>query len=314
MEDSEQGSPTAWPERVAHVLLLFGVSLLLLSRGWLTWRWNSPLRELIWQEKWWTPVLAKFDVTWAHFARTSDTWITPTLKWVGIFLMVVALVPWLATIPRLRWTRWLLLPAVLILFLDAFSRWFGQDMQAGMAMEYTLRVFTPLALLIGLGSGARLTGWRRGTVTWILLLAAALTFTGHGLYAMGYYDIPLAFRMMTMEILPLSEEASTTFLKAAGWLDFVVVVLVFLPPTRLAALSYMMLWGGATTVARIWAYYEPTLPWNGLDPWLAEALVRTPHWLVPLWLIVMMRKNKKKSDLPEEDEGLSSSALQESKA
>jgi hypothetical protein len=123
-----------------------------------------------------------------------------------------------------------------------------------------------------------------------LLLSVVLTFVGHGLYAMGYYDIPLEFRIMTTEILPLSEAQSLVFLKAAGWLDFVVAALVFVPSTRVLALAYMLLWGGATSVARVWAYYEPTLPWNGLDPWLAEALVRTPHWLVPLWLILVMRK------------------------
>jgi hypothetical protein len=254
------------------------------------WRWDSPIRELIWEEKWWTPVLAKFDITWGHFARTSDLWITPTLKWTGFFLMGSALIPWLAALPRLRWMRWFLLPAMLILVLDAFSRWIAKDMQAGLAMEYGLRVFAPLALLLCLRQGGALSPVRRRIVTWLLLLASALTFTGHGLYAMGYYDIPLAFRLMTTEILPLSEEASLLFLKTAGWLDFVVVALVFLPATRLAALIYMGLWGGATTAARIWAYYDPTLPWKGLDPWLAEALVRTPHWLVPLWLILMIRK------------------------
>ena len=158
---------------------------------------------------------------------------------------------------------------------------------------------------------------------------------------MGYYDVPLNFRMMTSEILPLTEPTVLFLLKVAGWLDFVVVAMVlipvipnkrfsawiymialvgalagaaiffsweitgwlgflivtillipFAPNARLLGLTYMVLWGGATTAARVWAYYEPTLPSNGLDPWLAEALVRTPHWLVPLWLIIMLRKRK----------------------
>lgn len=295
METAEKEGSGKGLDWVTFLLLQLGVTLLLLSRGWLTWRWDSPIRELIWVEKWWTPVLAKFEVTWAHFARTSDSWITPTLEWTGIFLMGSAAILWIAMIPRLRWSRWLLVPAILILVLDAFSRWVNRDMQAGMALEYALRIFAPMALLLHLRQFPTLPNLRRGIITWMLLLATVLTFTGHGLYAMGYYDIPLAFRLMTMEILPLSEEASLTFLKVAGWLDFIAVTLVFLPATRLAALSYMMLWGGATTAARIWGYYDPTLPWNGLDPWLAEALVRTPHWLIPLWLILMF-KRKRTSD------------------
>ena len=91
---------------------------------------------------------------------------------------------------------------------------------------------------------------------------------------------------MTTEILPLSETASLLFLKLVGWLDFVVVALIFLPITRRAALAYMACWGGLTTLARIVAYYDTELPRYGLDPWLIEALVRTPHWLIPLWLLL----------------------------
>ena len=301
MSASDQEGQVSWPERIAGLLLPLGVTLMLLGRGWLTWRWNSPIRELIWEEKWWTPVLARFEITWGHFARTSDDWITPTLMWVGIFLMASALLPWLALLPRLRWMRWILLPAILLVALDAFARWFIKDLQAGVAMEYALRLLSPVALLIFLGKGTPLSGMRQGIVTWILLLAAALTFTGHGLYAIGYYDIPLNFYTMTMEILTLSQEDSLLFLKAAGWLDFIAVALAFLPATRLPALIYMLLWGSATTVARLWAYYDPDLPKYGLDPWLAETLVRTPHCLIPLWLILMMTRAKKTKPANEEE-------------
>lgn len=277
------------------VILQLLVSLLLLSRGWLTWRWDSPIRDLIWEEKWWSPVLAKYDVTWSHFARTSDLWITPGLERMGIFLIATALILWLAGVSRLRWLRWILVPASLILVLDAFSRWVGKDMQTGILMEYALSTVAPIALLIYLGRGSSLSIVRGRIVTWLLLIATALTFAGHGLYAMGHYSVPLDFRMMTTEILPVTEEGSLTFLKIAGWLDFVVVGLLFIPMTRSVALVYMLCWGGATSLARILTYYEPDLPWNGMDPWLAEALVRTPHWLVPLWLLLQLRRSKKET-------------------
>jgi hypothetical protein len=266
-------------------ILQLVVSLIFLARGWLTWRWDSPIRELIWQEAWWTPVLKNFDITWSHFARTSDAWISPTLDAIGIFLVISALLPWLSGIARLGWMRWLLLPGIVIVILDAFSRWVAKDMQAGIGMEYALQIATPMALLILLG--AKTTSARReNLIKWILLIAAASTFTGHGLYAIGYYSVPLEFRMMTTEILPLSETASLMFLKIVGWLDFIVVALIFLPITRRAALAYMACWGGLTTLARILAYYDTELPRYGLDPWLIEALVRTPHWLIPLLLLL----------------------------
>lgn len=52
------------------------------------------------------------------------------------------------------------------------------------------------------------------------MIAAALTFAAHGLYAMGYYPVPLNFRMMTTEILSISEEGSLRFLEIFGWLFF----------------------------------------------------------------------------------------------
>lgn len=285
MDSSESEERGTWLDRLTPVILQLTVSLMLLCRGFLTWRWDSPIRELIWQEKWWTPVLQKWDVTWSHFARTSDEWITPTLERLGIFLMVMAVVPWLGGFSRLRWTRWFLIPATLVLILDAFSRWVGKDMQAGMFMEYALQVTAPVALLIYLGRKSFHAPKRDAIVKWILIFAAGLTFVGHGLYAMGYYNVPLKFRMMTTEILPISEEGSLMFLEIAGWLDFVVVGLVLLPWTRTVALIYMVLWGGATALARVLTYYDTNLPYNGLDPWLAETLVRTPHWAVPLWIL-----------------------------
>ncbi|MDB4725620.1 hypothetical protein OAF44_03770 [Akkermansiaceae bacterium] len=266
------------------------MSLLFITRGWLTWKWDSPIRGLIWEEKWWSPVLQKFDVTWSHFARTSDAWISPTLSGIGIFLMVSALIPWFAGVRRFRWTRWLLLPANFILALDIFSRWVGKDMQVGIFLEYGLQLVTPLVLLIFVSAGEVFSKRRERTIKWLLIIAAALTFTGHGLYAVGYYSVPLEFRMMTTEILALSETRSLLFLKVVGWLDFLVVLLLFIPPAFRSALVYMVCWGGVTAFARVVTYYNPNLPLYGMDPWLAETLVRTPHWLLPLWFFIASRR------------------------
>lgn len=267
-------------------MLPFAVCLIFLARGWLTWRFDSPVRELIWEEDLWSRFLPWFGTDWATFARTSDSWIRPTLDVLGITLMALAIVPWLAVFIRLAWLRWWLLPGTIILILDAVSRWISKDMQLGMALEYLLQVATPLALFIWLGrQEKKSSGASSAPVFWLLLAATAATFIGHGLYASGYYPPPLEFRMMTTEILPLSESNALIFLKIVGWLDFVVVLLLLIPRVRRVALVYMICWGSLTTLARLAAYFSLDLPLYGLDPWLAEALVRTPHWLIPLWLL-----------------------------
>ena len=292
--DSSEGEETAtWLDRFSLGILQFIVSVTFLARGWLTWRWDSPIRELIWEEKWWSPVLKNYDVTWSHFARTSDQWITPTLERLGIFLIVSALVPWIAGFSRLRWLRWFLIPATLILILDGFSRWVAKDMQAGMAMEHILQIFVPLALLISLGRKSLNAPKREVAVRWSLMIATLVTFVGHGLYAVGYYSVPLHFQMMTTEILSLSEGGSLRFLEIFGWLDFLVVPFVLFRWTRWAALFYMFCWGGATALARILAYYDEALPYNGMDPWFAEAMVRTSHWAIPFWLCWLLWRRRK---------------------
>ena len=285
----------SWRDRFTLGILQFIVSITFLARGWLTWHWDSPIRELIWQEKWWTPVLAKYEMTWSHFARTSDEWITPTLERLGMFLIASALLPWLAGFSRLRWLRWFLIPATAILILDSFSRWVGKDMQAGMAMEHVLQIVAPLALLIYVGRKSFHAPKRDTIVRWLLMIAAAVTFVGHGLYAMGYYNVPLHFQMMTMEILSISEEGSLRFLKIMGWLDFVVVPFLILPWTRWMALFYMCCWGGATALARIVAYYDETLPYNAMDPWMVEVAVRTSHWAIPFWLLWLIWWKRKQA-------------------
>ena len=53
MDSSEGEGAGMWLDRFSLVILQFIVSVTFLARGWLTWRWDSPIRELIWEEKWW---------------------------------------------------------------------------------------------------------------------------------------------------------------------------------------------------------------------------------------------------------------------
>lgn len=245
----------------------------------MTWRWDSPLRALVWQEEWWTSLLDRvFGISWNEFARHSEPTLTRTLEGIGIGLMICAIVPWLVTRNSLRWTRWLLVPAGLVLALDAFARWVEVDWQFAMSIEHALQVFTPFALLMMLGkAGTR--------PTWILLTIAAisLTFVGHGLYALGFHAVPLNFQTMTMKLLSCEQEAALLFLRIVGWLDLVAVAGLWLVATRRWALLYMTAWGAATALARPLAY-------GSLDPWIAEMLVRTPHWLFPLLLFFVVSK------------------------
>jgi hypothetical protein len=122
-----------------------------------------------------------------------------------------------------------------------------------------------------------------------LKVAIALTFTCHGLYAVGYYPRPGKFIQMTMTILGTNKEASVIFLNIAGILDFVLSVLIFLPRRfALIGLGYAAFWGLATTAARVWANYIPEFWQDSLLTWTHESIMRMPHFMVPLAVMLWM--------------------------
>ena len=154
-----------------------------------------------------------------------------------------------------------------------------------MAIEHALQVITPISLLL----------YRSKSITnsrWIgfVLIASAMTFLGHGLYAMGFHPVPLSFQVMTMKLLFASQETALLFLSVVGWLDILVAVTVFIPKLRTVSLLYLVAWGGLTALARIASHVGLEQPYFGFDPWLAETLVRTPHWLLPLLTLFLWKR------------------------
>lgn len=264
--------------------LKIGVSVMLLARGWLTFHWDSPIRSLLWHEEWLAgPLETLTGYSWHDYARHSGPWLDRLFQVLGIVFMLSAALPWL------RWARaagWLWLPAV-ILVLDALGRWIGAGYTIGMAIEQSLQIAAPIVLWLSLRHPNRERLWLA-----IVLAAAALTFIGHGLYAAGIHPVPLSYQTMTMDILGIGQEPTLVLLKIAGWLDFFAALALLLRPLRFAALLHMVAWGGLTALARVAAHFDTELSLMGLDPWLAETLVRTPHWLLPLLACFLIRTRR----------------------
>ena len=126
-----------------------------------------------------------------------------------------------------------------------------------------------------------------------MLVATALTFTCHGLYALGIYPRPALFLSMTMSILDFSETQAITFLVAAGLADFVASFLLFFKGLwRASALTYCVLWGAATALARIWAHFQPEWWMEATGQWLHETVLRFPHFLIPLLLLLLLETGR----------------------
>lgn len=271
-------------ERLLFILQI-ALSLTLFARGWLTFFWDHYLRGLIWHEEALKPVLEQyFSISWRDFAMSSDSWLTPLIQGIGMWLMIMAGV--VLFMGRIRVLRWTLLPVIGFMALDVFARFIEHDGRWGMAMEYALQAMVPLLLFLML-SGSKTRRWLIG----LALVATSLCFIGHGCYAMGFYPVPWSYQNMTMRLLGLEGEAVLTFLAVMGYLDFTVVFALFWKRLRKLALCYMIAWGFATAMARVLAHIESSQRWYGLDPWMFETLVRSSHWMIPLALLTLLRKN-----------------------
>ncbi|MEM9720841.1 MAG: hypothetical protein AAGA10_16380 [Bacteroidota bacterium] len=118
-------------------------------------------------------------------------------------------------------------------------------------------------------------------ITYFMLVAIALTFLGHGLYAAGVWTQPTHFIGMTRSILGISVPQAQQFLLVAGILDFCVVVGIFFLKVRNPFLIYALIWGTLTALARIVAHWEWDNPVDSFDRWGFEVAYRLGHGGIP---------------------------------
>lgn len=203
--------------------------------------------------------------------------------WAWYLAATVALIGGLAvlgspprTLPAATHLALLAVPALLAQTLASAAR---TQWELAQLIEHTLQWTTPLWLWLVL---------RRPALPAVgigMKLAIALTFTGHGLYALGWpYGRPGHFIAMTQEILGLPEAGVRWYLTTAGILDLIVSVGIFFPRLARPLLLYAAVWGLLTALARPLAYVTLEHLGPDLHRWVPEMLFRLPHSLVPLAL------------------------------
>lgn len=154
---------------------------------------------------------------------------------------------------------------------------FGFDWQVyaeSKLIEFAAQIGAPLLLVASLKYGLR--------AVYGLKVAIALTFAGHGFYALGFYPRPAGFTTMIMNILPLTEDQSHGMLLRVGFVDMLAALLIFIPGLSRLALMYCISWGFLTAFARTAAYFSFAAPLASLEQWLHETLFRLPHGALPL--------------------------------
>lgn len=263
------------------ILTQIAVVAVFLGRAWQHIYWDAPYRVLLWDEDWMKPIVEGIlGWKWEDYVTSLivDRFIQQFTLGIGGFYIVCAF----ATIFIHQWKR----IARAILWMGSFSLLFlaflyskDKFFHLGQLLEYTLQWGSPIFLII-------LYQQKQCSVQlfFFIKIAIALTFTCHGLYAIGYYPRPGDFTQMTMSVLHTNEVGAIQFLKIAGLLDFIASGLLFVPgKIGKIALLYCSAWGLATTFVRTLA---PLLLGSSIENVLLqsmhESLYRFPHFLIPL--------------------------------
>lgn len=117
--------------------------------------------------------------------------------------------------------------------------------------------------------------------TWVLRVAVALEFTGHGILAFNQKASWFAF----FKPFGIEPEAAGVIMRIVGVLDMSLAVLLLIRPVR-GAVLWMALWGMWTALLR---------PIAGES--IVEWIERGPNWGAPLALLVLLGLPKKARDL-----------------
>ena len=268
-------------------LAFLGVSL---GRAYQCIFWDIPIRSLLWNENWMASIVSLLlGLSWEEYLKHSNanSTIQGIVSTLGYILLVCAII---ATVRFRRiFTKVALYLSFLVLLFIALLYHLEKFQTAGQFFEYTLQFATPLILWYYLKKGV--------TKSWILFLkiSIALTFISHGLYALGFYPVPANFVAMTIQVLPLSQSTAIYFLLIVGILDLIFSVGLFIDG-RLFNISvwYCIVWGFLTTSARVVANIDLSMVSSTFHQWWFESMYRLPHFLIPVLLLLIWKKQKHK--------------------
>jgi len=274
-------------DRTILLLLQVGAFLCLTGWTWVHFYWSSPIGTLLWGNSSWT-LAQKLGMDWQSFVGTgaNDGFVHKVLFVIKWLLLTATAATLVAT--KKHWPqKALILMGSLLLTIVSYALYVKSQHQLPMFVEHGGQMLMPALFISALHFGVR----HKLTLT-IALAACITTFIGHGCYALGLWPTPGKFYGMTTIILGTSEAATTTFLRVAGVLDFAICIGLFYDKFRVPSALYAAAWGLATALARPISGMSTELTFWGADQWIHEAVLRSPHFIIPIYLYMLWHKPK----------------------
>lgn len=182
-------------------------------------------------------------------------------------------------VPRLR-----MIASAVLLLLAATLAWATMD-QGGSPfsdwafVSHAMRMGAPLALLLSVAAKWEGADSLPRAAVAVLYGSTALVFVMHGVEALRAHPFFVDLTITAArEVMGLSLTQSTVqrMLFVVGVVDIAVAVALLRRQSRAVA-AWMALWGGGTALLRMLAYGSGAL---------GETLVRTPHAVLPLVILV----------------------------
>ncbi len=277
--------------QLVHGTLRLATFLLFAGRAWQHLFWDAPFRALLWDRKVMENTILFFrGGTWQEYVTSAatDRFIQLAITGFGIFYAVMAVLTLLVRGRRLtKFSGLYILSSASLAFL-AFLYSKEKFYHVGQFFEYTIQFLLPLIFLYAVTGQIKLV-----RLLLYMKIAIALTFTAHGLYAIGVYPLPGIYIDLLISTLGISEITSRQMLLIAGALDFIVSVCLFIPRLSKYAALYAVLWGGLTALARMWGNFYLDFPLESLHQNLHETFIRMPHMMVPLAVYFILQRPEK---------------------
>lgn len=272
-------------DNVPILCLRLGAFLCFAGWTWVHFYWEGPYGVLLWQESTFE-FASSLGITWEEFVGSGaddglvQTWLA-RIWWLYLTCAVLTI-----TVRKRSWVQMIgLLLGSGLLTLLSYATYVSSQRQLPMFIENGGQMLIPILLVMALALGVR----HRATII-LAIVALIMTFAGHGCYALGLWPTPGNFYAMTSLVLGVEYPTAQTIVRTAGVLDFLVCIMICIPYLRRASALYATLWGFLTAIARPIAGMSWGLNYWGADQYLHEAVLRAPHFLVPLALFLIWRR------------------------
>ncbi|HEX4924833.1 MAG TPA: hypothetical protein VFV50_12140 [Bdellovibrionales bacterium] len=292
-DEGRAAAPNASAREAASVMR-WATASLFFGWGLIYYFWEVPIRSFFWNEQLLKPVIETLSsVTWSEYVTSSEVnhALDVLMDLTGVFLVICALAC-LCFPRRFEAAGRLFLAGAGVLVVTMLTLWMDSGFQAAMFFEHAGQMLMPVIFYLYVFKG-------RDDETLLMLtkVGVALTFTCHGLYALGVYPVPGAFIDMIISTIGVGESTARVLLTLAGVADVLLSLMIFVPAVRTPALAYAVVWGLLTTLARPLANADLGSGLEGFFYWIAQALYRAPHFALPLILLILYKSRVQESEV-----------------